>query len=265
MRLTARVCRFVFLMPLWALGCATSAGTAPVGAATSPPPLERCGPVSDVYRRGLEASWRAPATVPVANATLRPKDAHGRILVVKLNRHAALDPHAGEQVAIEKELWVTLAPDLQRACSGFSPAERKTRLHQLLGLPLERNYDRVTTYWVDRDALFRPCEDEEIDDTRCNAPSDAWRAARAKDGHCDPFTGVGYTWDWGRAAPGLSEFQLRTTAQMQAQGASDLAARPLLNCVFHDVDAFCDAARTMGTCPHDATRETVGQTRRNFP
>jgi hypothetical protein len=117
-------------------------------------------------------------------------------------------------------------------------------LKQLLGLPPDADYDAFVELWIDPRAFFRPCADPEIIDRECTlnlsvAPSLAascpWTGSfkgqtgatwvNVSQAHLDwmcanwsrsypadprasyPWTGLGYTYDWGQPDPvGESEF-----------------------------------------------------------
>ncbi len=229
-----------------ASGCVT---TAAESSDDPPPPFDGCIGVEDEgYRKSLERSWRAPPRSDLANPLASPKDEQGRVLVVTLNNDPRVDDKIGQEVELTKELWVTLAPDLQVACarSRIEGISDKERLHQLVGVPTAKNYDRVTAYWVSPAGLFRPCEDAEVDDTECNSPSDEWLRKASGTPRCYPFTGVGYTWDWLADAPGLSEFQFYTSDARRQRGDAETTAK--VHCVYKDLSAFCDDTRPPSEC-----------------
>jgi len=121
------------------------------------------------------------------------------------------------------ELWVTVAPELQRFFQGQPAAPSMRRLEQLLGLPPDNGYTRIVEFWVNPGDMFRPSPDPEITDTMAEldfpqgsrtAVADGYRAwfAQTKHARYDtpqpyPWTQLGYTYDWGSANHmGLSEF-----------------------------------------------------------
>jgi hypothetical protein len=146
----------------------------------------------------------------------------------------------GSHVDTKEELWVVLASELKKACSGDGNPTLK--LQQVLGLPpdLVSTYE-VTELSVPRDMLFRPCVGSgKIEDTRCGmdfpdvqADSDPAKMESAKAKEYDrlrfvarqmwntyrlgfarslspvpgyrytgyPFTGMGWTYNWARFAP----------------------------------------------------------------
>jgi hypothetical protein len=138
--------------------------------------------------------------------------------------------------------WVTAAPQLKRFCqgTGLKGAKVIDRIKEWLGLAPDRAYEMAVELWVDRDDLLRPCPDPEITDTKCeiafemrnglpvNPPVSGF-PVMTKDGHIpsylaffesiykqqyapggDPWTRLGYTYDWNPATPiqGASEYIL---------------------------------------------------------
>ena len=140
------------------------------------------------------------------------------------------------------DTWVTVVPELKNFFRGT--AHDPLRIAQLLGLPPSDASKKVymVEFWVSPDDLYRPCPDPEITDHECQVdfPADQFRmfdntktiyADQACDlGQCGfkdyrgwfdnrrsyiytssnpyPWTGLGYTYDWGNPQNhrGLSEF-----------------------------------------------------------
>lgn len=121
----------------------------------------------------------------------------------------------------------------------------KLRLQQYLGLDPDWNYDVFVELWVDARDLVRPCADPEVSDRQCQVdfpaqlleanPTAPWSASqpqvagitprsgivhypsffrelyyRSIRTNLQPFTGLGYTYDWGnpQSKVGASEFVL---------------------------------------------------------
>ncbi|MFM7442130.1 MAG: hypothetical protein ACKO2V_26610, partial [Snowella sp.] len=137
-------------------------------------------------------------------------------------------------------IWVTASPQVKEFCKQYlkqnpqaTEAELKLRLQQYLGLDPNWNYDVFVEMWVKPQDLFRPCVDPEISDKQCNLnfPKDgkakvigATQGASIENykpfyetlyyqsirGGLQPFTGLGYTYDWGNpnSRVGASEFIL---------------------------------------------------------
>nr|VFK12433.1 MAG: hypothetical protein BECKLPF1236B_GA0070989_103511 [Candidatus Kentron sp. LPFa] len=133
--------------------------------------------------------------------------------------------------------WVTLVPQVHNLCHGYIEQKQKAtkeevdlRLKQYLGLPHTNEYDIFVEMWVSPKDLFRPCVDPEIHDTRChlhfeegNIPNvknikeydEFYRnlyygSIRSKTKGVFPWTGLGYTHDWGNplSKVGASEYIL---------------------------------------------------------
>lgn len=124
-------------------------------------------------------------------------------------------------------LWVTAAPEVrafiqrERAYNPtFSMAHLGPRLEQYLGLKPQGLDRTFVELWVNRADLLRPCLDEDPTDTQC----DLWHPDHLEPGtpfaqavgsgdprERYPFTGLGYTYDWGNPHTdvGVSEFVVR--------------------------------------------------------
>ncbi|MFN3202740.1 MAG: hypothetical protein ACE366_30390 [Bradymonadia bacterium] len=129
-------------------------------------------------------------------------------------------------------LWVTLEPELRDFCTGpghrDAPRAQWTRLRQYLGMKppqADEPPDVLVYLTVHPLDLIRPCRDPETFDTACtlgvattyhrHIPAYA-KFFEGLAGNGYPFTGLGYTFDWGRDwsgdAPipaGASEYILR--------------------------------------------------------
>mgnify|MGYP006280945511 CR=1 FL=1 len=176
-------------------------------------------------------------------------DSTRRVLVVTWGDGGTLpDAAPGDTVAVEEEVWVTAAPQIQDFCRSLDQSEEalELRLAQRLGLPPDVGYDRFVELWVRPAALVRPCPDPEVSDRECerSAPIPA-RHARVSEAHQQwfrqlkrtsygpdgyPFTGLGYTYDW---HPGTDEI-----------GPSEFVLRPGQRAVVHNTQptaAYCRA------------------------
>ncbi len=125
----------------------------------------------------------------------------------------------GIQVTIPENLdwayWITAVPEVKNflASQSIPLPQLEDRLKQYLGLDTKDKYDLFVEIWVDKNNLIRPCIDTEIDDTKCNLinnqeVSNPFRNARKSKW---PFTGLGYTYDWGsnESDVGASEFVIK--------------------------------------------------------
>lgn len=134
-------------------------------------------------------------------------------------------------------LWVTVAPQVKAFCQAYehdTDEELNLRLKQYLGLAPDWQYDVFVEMWVSPEQLFRPCVDPEINDTQCetkvpetfpvvaNIPDYGqfyknlyFQSFRKSAGV--PWTGLGYTYDWGNAHSniGASEFILMPNSPYQ--------------------------------------------------
>ncbi|NVK44497.1 MAG: hypothetical protein HWE39_24980 [Oceanospirillaceae bacterium] len=145
-------------------------------------------------------------------------------------------------------VWVTTVPQVREHCaawaaqSGRGEAKLDLRLKQYLGLAPSWHYDLFVELWVEPARLFRPCVDPQTDDGSCElhfgdqVPKVTniadyrdfyrdlyYKSFRASDGV--PWTGLGYTYDWGNAesAVGASEFILTPGTPYEIHSATPTA------------------------------------------
>lgn len=133
-----------------------------------------------------------------------------------------------------RDMWVTPAPELQERMKMLSFQDTSLRLKQLLGLPASSSYTHFIEFWVKPSQLFRPCFDEEIEDTTCDIcpPSNIdtrhrqWlmnmRMSNYEAGgnlqQQYPWTQLGYTYDWNPSNPshvGLSEYVILNNSKIK--------------------------------------------------
>lgn len=108
---------------------------------------------------------------------------------------------------LRREVYKLVADSLQK-----DPARRELQLDVLsrtrkyLGLRPKDKPLFFLEFWVSPKSLVRPCEDREVTDSRCTSRK---RPAEFTDEKY-PFTGLGYTYDWGNRMTeiGSSEFQV---------------------------------------------------------
>ena len=135
-------------------------------------------------------------------------------------RHAT----PGDTVRVESDVWTTLVPAVQQFCTSLPDEALERRLEQRLGLPPYVGYTHFFTFWVDAESLFRPCPNPSTSNPHCwpDGPqphtrlhateahrswlADQFAFAHEPGGY--PFTGLGYTYDWGHPNDpvGFSEF-----------------------------------------------------------
>ncbi|WP_221073827.1 hypothetical protein [Agarivorans aestuarii] len=168
-----------------------------------------------------------------------------KLLVLTWKSQGAIDkfilPNTHSSTNPNYPIWVSLAPQLQQFCSQYlsdnktvSQNNLELRLKQYLGLDPSWNYDAFVELYVAPEDLFRPCVDPEIDDQSCKL--DASQIANEVKGINDypgfyqalyfksfresagvPWTGLGYTYDWGnlQSKQGASEYIIAPGAEYQ--------------------------------------------------
>lgn len=153
-----------------------------------------------------------------------------RVLMVTWTSWDGYDDQVGKKVKLQREAWVTAAPELQKFCSSYQPdgaTPLTLRLEELMGLPAHNGKTKVVEMWIPADQLFRPSPDPEIDDHTAGLtmpPKSAFKSRADYVAHKDwfnyqrslsydekngyPWTRLGYTYDWGNpdSEVGLSEF-----------------------------------------------------------
>jgi hypothetical protein len=178
-----------------------------------------------------EISTNLTAIVPY-NDKLTWQSETGRVLVVTWTSWSGYDGLVGNTTVLQREVWVTAAPELQNFCKNCCRDNESLtlRLEQLQGLPPDNGKTRIVEMWVSPADLFRPSPDPEISDREAGIdfpiPSDyitvnqsyiEWfntlkNASYGENGY--PWTRLGYTYDWGnpQGEVGLSEFVVRQGA-----------------------------------------------------
>lgn len=135
-----------------------------------------------------------------------------------------------ENVQLERDVWVTVEPDLRDKCRVFAPENSQLALQQLLGLPPKADESRVfAVLEVSRADIFRPCGDPDPAKNTCgpDIPADApaehavWignqMAGSYRQPNGFPWTRMGFTYNWrfGEDRFGVSEFVVRKGARVQ--------------------------------------------------
>jgi hypothetical protein len=155
------------------------------------------------------------------------------ILMVSWKANSKWFPKSGQYNTDKYDIWVTAAPQIQEKCKEFFRTQKDPymRLRQLLGLQPFTIETFFLELWVPPSALYRPCPDNETDDTACdlNLPVNVTEDYRKWFNHtrafqyndCSdttfkefgyPWTQLGYTYDWSPDNPGnigLSEFVIK--------------------------------------------------------
>lgn len=138
------------------------------------------------------------------------------------------DGKVGQTVALSREMWFTVEPELQLMCRRYAAGELVPRLHKLLGLKPatadEVQRRRFVLFTIEEEQTngpakigpFRPCADPNPKATECgNATAGAddykrWFGAKMAESYkldanmTDtgyPWTRLGYTYDWDTKAP----------------------------------------------------------------
>lgn len=124
--------------------------------------------------------------------------------------------------------WVTLPHDLRDHVANFHCADSlqlQMRMLQLLGLPPDYDGSHIVFFYADREGIFRPTPDREIDDCEAslNFPPDTPQEYRTwfegyaqfayKSSTPYPWTRLGYTYDWSvdnKSHIGPGEFVVNT-------------------------------------------------------
>ncbi len=170
-----------------------------------------------------------------------------RVKVLVLTSKDYYDSRVGQDylLPLDANVWVTLVPELKdyfdRENALAEPSE--LRVKQLLGLPPDGNYTKLVELWVNPADIFRPSPDPETNDREAeldfptrssrivafnnSCTVTEWDYAASSDvsytyeqwfvhrkqtiyygDHPYPWTGLGYTYDWGNPESeiGLSEF-----------------------------------------------------------
>lgn len=158
----------------------------------------------------------------------------GRVLVTTWEEARWL--RAPERIlTVRTEVWVTPGRVVEERCRRIDAPDRELqlRLEQLLGLaPGEGSGRRFVELWVEPKDLFRPCPDPAVDRVDCSPEVDPaeipeehreWLAKTAEETHRpaaqggEPWTGLGYTYDWGSpyTEVGFTELVVREAAQVR--------------------------------------------------
>lgn len=186
-------------------------------------PCERLVPLAVIRRDNPDLIWDASGT---------------RVLVVTWTaENSRIDQQQpGTPFVLQgNELWVTTVPTLQAMLiregtklatslpsEGLETDSLKAMLRtkQYLGLAEESKYDLFVEFWVKPQDLLRPCEFAVTSDVQCNTTSgqSGGIVPGSKRRHPEPdkkpslpFTGLGYTYDWGNRVTevGATEFVVR--------------------------------------------------------
>ena len=159
----------------------------------------------------------------------------GKVLVSFMHKYPDSYP-AGEDIELKwGNVWCVSAAEMDNWVKNNSAGVENwsERLHQVMGLPLSKNYTSVTALWVDANLLYRPANvtdptaamqttyqktgDEEFD-----TMYKAWFDSNIIWSYFDsayPWTRLGYTYDWADNGSdyGLSEFLIFSGASAKVE------------------------------------------------
>lgn len=201
-----------------------------------------------------EKIWRNLTPIVSYNERLKWENendkVNSRVLVISWKNPKRYRENEGKETTTQREIWVTVVPDLHDFCKKYDDRNRKIslpyRLNQVLGLPPEKQDDnnkrRLVEIWVKPKDLFRPTPDPEISDREAELDFPQtyslmfvsykykyWFLNQLMTND-NPWTKLGYTYDWGNkddwdgidpkipkrpANVGLSEFIIREDAPIK--------------------------------------------------
>ena len=158
-----------------------------------------------------------------------------RVLMVFMHKYPSSYP-AGDDIVLQwGNVWCCSAGEtygwIKNNCEGVE--NWTERLHQVLGMPTNKNYTTVTAVWVNADLLYRPAYVTDptapMQTTLVNTGDDAFDAtfkAWFDDNilwsyfySAYPWTRLGYTYDWADNGKvyGLSEFLIFSGASVTVE------------------------------------------------
>ncbi len=158
-----------------------------------------------------------------------------RVCVVTWTSYDGYDNKEGQAIAIKRDTWVTVVPELKDFINshGLRMDTMTLRIEQLLGLPPKNGKTRFVELWVDPKDLFRPSPDPEIIDCEADLQFPNSRYMTVSPSHVEwinilretsygekgyPWTQLGYTYDWGGDPDsdfGLSEFVIIKNSEVR--------------------------------------------------
>ena len=182
-----------------------------------------------------EISRDLTAIVPYNDELVWEDEKREKVLVVTWTSWDGYDDYVGKTMDLQRAVWVTAVPELQRFCkrTGLEGGAMSLRLEQLLGVPPNDGKTKFIEIWVDVEDLFRPCPDPEVSDREAELDFPvSGRFVTVSPEHKDwflkqkemsygpngyPWTRLGYTYDWGnpQSHVGLSEFVIREGSEIK--------------------------------------------------
>lgn len=195
----------------------------------------------------------------------RPRNNNGKtefLMVTWVSSEQAdiLKSKARKKHSFSDYVWVTASPEVKEFChdckgSGLDiPGSimLSLRLQQYLGLRLDSFKTHFVEIWVKENDLFRPCIDQEINDSICSklppniSENHSDLINIEKDSAGFPWTGLGYTYDWGNPQKphiGASEFVIKRNNQNKKVEVEIVAVTP--------TEKYCNNKHlTVSSLPH---------------
>lgn len=230
---------------VWILGLIGYAPSALAQVAEVETPVAYQQAVEDAATVDPEETFASLTPIRPDNTNLVWNEDGSRVLVVTWKSQGSyerfLKPYTYTSDHENYVVWVTAVPEVRSFCHGYlldhmdaGSADLDLRLKQHLGLGADWQYDVFVEMWVSPEDLFRPCVDPEITDTQCQLSfgpeipqvkniSDYASFYKNlyygsfRQGPGVPWTGLGYTYDWGNPAQeiGASEFILVPGAEYE--------------------------------------------------
>lgn len=226
-------------------GCAANPGpSAPTAdSATASLPPDYLAAVARAEADDLPPSPHLVSLRP-GNRALSFDRGGARVLVATVTTAGEFPP--GRRPTLKVPVWVTPAPQAQRICRRYvaaGGADPQLRLRQYVGLPPGSGEDVMVSFYAPVRRMFRPTPDPRVDNRRVRAdPAARPNAApdfpgfrrwylRQRAGAYDPsapypWTGRGYTYDWGDPGDpvGGSEFVVRAGTRVAVTARQSPAA-----------------------------------------
>ena len=216
-----------------------------------------CDALANTKRAEPEEIWRNLTAIVGHNEKLvwENQKVNSRVLVSTWTSWDGYEKNLGKSMSTQRDVWVTVVPDLKEFCTQYSNIKDSTRkvalpyrINQVLGLTpekTEKNQKRkLVEIWVEPKSLFRPTPDPEITDREAELdfpPSNLFMSVSNQYKYWFfhqwmtndyPWTRLGYTYDWGKhsdwkkidpnrpANVGLSEFIIKKGTSIKVHSVS---------------------------------------------
>jgi hypothetical protein len=183
--------------------------------------------VRDAATKNMPAARVDAVNAENQNVVWEDTPGSSRVLVTTWIKHRYYDAKEGidDQPLGGSYTFVNLGRVFQNCCravsnaNGLSKAAVARRMEQLLGLPDDSGKERIAEILVPVSGIFRPCTDPGTTTETCSptTPPDVpsaytdwftgWQTSSYSGEPGYPFTGMGYSYDWGHPSRiGPSEF-----------------------------------------------------------